>query len=83
MRTKTYRVVPAGPCWEAEVAGTKRKVVLRGPLKRDLVMRTIEMAKKEKRSEVIIFKEDGSIEEKKFFRLDPDKITLLKQYNLL
>ena len=78
---KVYRIIPAGPCWEAEET-TSSKTVLRGPVKRDLIYRTIELAKKEQKCRVVIHNADGTIEEEKTYEKNTEKdlMNFLKLY---
>ncbi|MFN3405550.1 MAG: DUF2188 domain-containing protein [Cytophagaceae bacterium] len=70
--TKAYTIVPAGPCWEAK-ENLSNKVILRSPTKRDLVLRTFELAKKEPKCKVVIQTPDGAIEEERIFEENPEK----------
>jgi hypothetical protein len=70
--TREYRILPAGPCWETEDVLTKKRV-LRSPTKRDLIYRTVELAKKEEKSKIVILNHDGSVEEEKVIDNNPEK----------
>jgi hypothetical protein len=60
--TKEYHIVPAGPCWETEEKNSSKRI-LRSPTKRDLIFRTMEVAKKDSRCRIIIHNADGTVEE--------------------
>ena len=69
--TKEYHIIPAGPCWETEENLSKRRI-LRSPTKRDLIFRTMEVAKKESRCKIIIHNSDGTVEEVKVVENNQD-----------
>lgn len=70
--TREYRIIPAGPCWETEDVLTSKRI-LRSPTKRDLIFRTMELAKKEKLARIIIHNSDGSVEEEKVLENNHEK----------
>jgi hypothetical protein len=70
--TRELRIIAAGPCWETVDVFTK-KTVLRSPTKRDLVYRTMEVAKKEEKCKVVIFHENGAVEEERVVENNNDK----------
>jgi hypothetical protein len=75
--TKEYHILPAGSCWETEEKISKRKI-LRSPTKRDLIFRTMEVAKKNSKSKIVIHNNDGSVEEVKVWENNQD--TKLKDF---
>ncbi len=60
--TKEYHIIPAGPCWETEEKVSSKRI-LRSPTKRDLIFRTMEVAKKDTKCRIIIHNSDGTVEE--------------------
>lgn len=63
MEIKEIHIVPAGCVWEArEASGKIHKTILRNPSKRDLVVKTIDLAKKDRLTKVVVHNNDGSIE---------------------
>jgi len=62
--TKEFHIKAAGPCWETEDKNSE-KTILRSPTKRDLIFRTMEVAKNEVRCRIIIHNPDGTVEEEK------------------
>ena len=67
-----YHIVPAGPCWETEEPTTKKRI-LRSPTKRDLIFRTMELAKRETRCRIVIHNERGHVEEEKMVDNNQEK----------
>lgn len=75
--TKEFHIIPAGPCWETEEK-TSKKRILRSPTKRDLIFRTMEVAKKESKCRIIVHNSDGTVEEIKV--LDNNQDAKLKDF---
>jgi len=70
--TREYHILPAGPCWETEEV-TSKKRILRSPTKRDLVYRTMELARKENQCKIVIHNIDGTVEEEKLVDNNQEK----------
>ncbi|HEX8546881.1 MAG TPA: DUF2188 domain-containing protein [Cytophagaceae bacterium] len=66
---KEFHIIPAGCVWEAKELEAG-KTILRNPVKRDLVVRTIDLAKRERISKVVIHNFDGSIEREENYGKD-------------
>jgi hypothetical protein len=67
MNENIYHILPSGSFWQTEEAGTKR-IVLRGPIKRDLVIQTVQKVRRNSLSRIVIHKEDGTIEEQRLIK---------------
>ena len=70
MRT-VYHVTKAKIGWEAKKEKTSTPVVV-GTTKQEVLKKTIELAKKEKLSQVIIHKVDGKIQEERTYPRSSD-----------
>ena len=77
---KEFHIIPAGCVWEAKEV-IANKTILRNPVKRDLVFRTIDLAKREKISKVVIHNFDGSIEREEEYGQDVIKAPFPGFYN--
>jgi hypothetical protein len=68
----TYHVTPTQDgTWQGKAEGNERASVV-GDTKAEVVDRTIEIAKNQKKSQVIIHKLDGQIQEERTYGDDPN-----------
>lgn len=70
MRT-VYHVTKTDSGWKGQIVNTEKPVVT-GTTKENVVKKTIEAAKKEKMSSVIIHKADGKIQEERTYPRSSD-----------
>jgi hypothetical protein len=73
MRT-IYHVTKSENGWKGQIVNTSKPVV-EGKTKEDVVERTIELAKKDKLSQVLIHGEDGKIQEERTYPKSSDPHT--------
>ena len=67
----TYHVVKTNDGWQGKKEGTQRASVT-GETKKEVVQKTIEMAKKQENSSVRIHKVDGKFQEERTYGNDPN-----------
>jgi len=67
----TYHVTKTDKGWKGEKEGADRASVT-GTTKKEVVQKTIELAKKQEDSSVIIHTEDGKIQEERTYGNDPN-----------
>lgn len=63
---KTYHVTKTDDGWQGKLEGGKRASI-KGETKEDVVKKTIEIAKNQENSSVIIHKTDGKIQEERTY----------------